>query len=162
MKIKSRLFLGLIISSMIMLIISSCEKEIIDKSSKNPNTSLIHKWSLEACVDYYDSLAFTDKHKKQYYITGWATYDPDCLNYIIEAKLYLSFTSCEHNNNQAKSEPNQSSVIHIQRKQKMENIHVICIDNFDFQIDNLCSSNENAKMEILHSLIHYMDRTYLN
>lgn len=162
MKIKSRLFLEIIISCMMMFIISACEKEIIDKSSNNSNTSLIHKWSLEAYIDYYDTLELSDKHKKCYQITGWTSYQPDCFNYIIEANLFLSLISCVNNNNSATYKPNQSSIIHILRKTKGENTSTICIDNYDFQIDGINMNSEDEKSEVLHSFINYMDRTYLN
>ncbi len=163
MKIKRRLFLGLIISCIMMTIISSCEKEIIDKSSCNSsNTTLIHKWSLEAYIDYYDTLELSDKHKKCYQITGWTSYQPDCFNYIIEANLFLSLISCVNNNNSATYKPNQSSIIHILRKTKGENTSTICIDNYDFQIDGINMNSEDEKSEVLHSFINYMDRTYLN
>lgn len=162
MKIKSRLFLELIIGSMMILIFSSCEKELIDTSTKNSNTFLINRWSLEAWIDYNDSLAFIDNHKKQYHITGWTTYNTDCLNYIIEANLYLSSTSCEDNNYHSKFETNQNSVLHIQRIQKRENNHAIYTDCFEFKIDNICLNNDDAKTEILQSLIDYIDKTYLN
>ncbi|NLE63221.1 MAG: hypothetical protein GX612_05230 [Bacteroidales bacterium] len=163
MKIKRRLFLGLIISCIMMTIISSCEKEIIDKSSCNSsNTTLIHKWSLEAWIDYHDSLVISNKHKKQYHITGWTAYQPDYLNYIVEARLCLSSTFCENNNNGANCEPNKSSIIQIKRKSNTEITHTICIDDFDFQIDGINMNSEDEKSEVLHSFINYMDRTYLN